>query len=147
MTHILRFCTVMRWLSHFGSNFNTSRCHFKSGNGYPQASSNCHKLCYFNKETCRSSQWTQKWFTHSEELIFNCNNRTCTFYSLQKQCIKEKRFPHRCGLFCCVCLWRRLFHTKKQGSEDIQGQFFLHKTQRRQIEFSKLKYLPHIYAI
>lgn len=62
----------------------------------------------------------------------------------QKQCIKEKLFPRGCGLFCCMCLWRRQFHTKTQGHKDICDQFFLHGIQRKQIFFNKLKYLPHI---
>lgn len=62
----------------------------------------------------------------------------------QKQCIKEKIFPRGCGLFCCMCLWKKQFHTKKQGHKDICGQFFLHGTQRKQVFFNKLKYLPHI---
>lgn len=53
----------------------------------------------------------------------------------QKQWIEEKIFPRGCGLFCCMCLWRRQFHTKKQGHKDICGQFFLHGTQRKQVFF------------
>lgn len=70
-----------------------------------------------------------------------------TFTISQKQCIKEKIFPPECGLFRCMCLWRRQFHTKKQGYKDICGQFFLHETQRKQVFFNKLQYLPSIYVI
>lgn len=53
---------------------------------------------------------------------------------------RKKLFPRGCGLFCCVCLWRRQFHTKKQGHKDICGQFFFHDTQRKQVLYFSINW-------
>lgn len=138
----LMYCDSAPWcLSHFGSHFNTSRCHFKSGSGYPPASLVVTNFAFLTKRLA-ANQSEPKSGSHIQKSSSSTPTRGVTVS--QKQWIKEKIFPRGCGLFCCMCLWSRQFHTKKQGHKDICGHFFLHGTQRKQIFFNKLKYLPHI---
>lgn len=128
----LMYCDSVLWcLSHFGSNFNTSRCHLNL-----EVVIHKHLLAVTNfailTKRLGGNQSEPKSGSHIQKSLSSSLTRGHILFTIsQKQCTKEKIFPRGCGLFCCMCLWRRQFHTKKQGHKDICGQFFLHGTQRK----------------